>query len=162
MAYVEIDSPGHTASIAWSQPDLISGYNEHPWPTFCNEPPCGQVKLNNDGVYDFFDKLDFFGMEGKSPPKWLRPHFDAFLTMLDDYEISPWSKGDAPSVHMVYAKDGVCSHLKPSDPRPEVRDDDPREMKWLLNTRSDFSAEGWKSLVGDRNVKAIPTPRHCH
>jgi naphtho-gamma-pyrone polyketide synthase len=103
-------------------------------------------------MYDFFDKLDFFGMEGKKPPKWLRAHFDAFLTMLDDYKIAPWKHGNAPRIHIVYAKDGVCSNLKPEDPRPDIRDDDPREMKWLLNSRTDFSAEGWKSLVRGGNV----------
>ncbi|CAF9932855.1 MAG: hypothetical protein GOMPHAMPRED_006683 [Gomphillus americanus] len=57
MPYIEIDSPGHTASIAWSQPDLIVGYNQQPWPTFCNEPPCGQVKLNSKATNEFFDHL---------------------------------------------------------------------------------------------------------
>lgn len=103
-------------------------------------------------MYDFFDQLDFFGMQGQKPPKWLRAHFDAFLTMLDDYNVSAWKKGKVPKTHIVYAKDGVCSMLKPDDPRPEIRDDDPREMKWLLNTRTDFTAGGWKSLVGGKNV----------
>ena len=103
-------------------------------------------------MYDFFDKLDFFGMQGQKPPKWLRAHFDAFLTILDDHKVSAWKEGKAPKTHIVYAKDGVCSMLKPEDPRPEIRDDDPREMKWLLNTRTDFNAGGWKSLVGEKNV----------
>ena len=103
-------------------------------------------------MYDFFDQLDFFGMQGKKPPKWLRAHFDAFLSILDEYKVSAWKEGKAPKTHIVYAKDGVCSNLKPEDPRPEIRDDDPREMKWLLNTRTDFNAEGWKSLVGKKNV----------
>jgi naphtho-gamma-pyrone polyketide synthase len=102
-------------------------------------------------MYDFFDKLDSFGM-GKKPPKWLHAHFDAFLTMLDAYEIAPWKKGKLPKTHIIYAKDGVCSNLKPGDPQPEIRDDDPREMKWLMNTRTDFGADGWKSLVGPGNV----------
>ncbi|KIW01754.1 uncharacterized protein PV09_06930 [Verruconis gallopava] len=103
-------------------------------------------------MYDFFDELDFFGMEGKAPPTWLRAHFDAFLTTLDEYKIAPWKQGNSPATYIVYAKNGVCDMLKPEDPRPEIRDDDPREMKWLLNTRTDFSATGWKSLVGDCNV----------
>lgn len=54
---VEIDSPGHTASVAYSMPELIVAFNEQPWPTYCNEPPCGQMKLNNSAVLGFFDKL---------------------------------------------------------------------------------------------------------
>ncbi|RMZ77064.1 hypothetical protein DV738_g4567, partial [Chaetothyriales sp. CBS 135597] len=106
-------------------------------------------------MYDFFDKLDFFGMQGKAPPKWLRAHFDAFLSLLDDYKVTAWVSRaiPPPKTHIVYAKDGVVSMLKPGDPLPEIREDDPREMKWLLNDRTDFSADGWKSLVGDDTVE---------
>jgi naphtho-gamma-pyrone polyketide synthase len=33
-----------------------------------------------------------------------------------------------------------------------LRSDDPREMKWLLNDRSDFSGNGWEGLVGRGKV----------
>ena len=65
------------------------------------------------------------------------------------------TRSDRLPVHrfklIVYARDGVCKH--PSDPRPEVRPDDPREMVWLLNNRTDFSGGGWGSLVGIENLK---------
>ena len=54
---IEIDSPGHTASVAYSMPELIAAFNEQPWPTYCNEPPCGQMKLNSNATLDFFDKV---------------------------------------------------------------------------------------------------------
>ena len=54
---IEIDSPGHTASVAYSTPDLIVAFNEQPWSTFCNEPPCGQMKLNNNATLAFFDSV---------------------------------------------------------------------------------------------------------
>ena len=60
QSVIEIDSPGHTASIHWSEPELIVGYNEQPWggvPSYCNEPPCGQVKLNNKAVKSYFAKI---------------------------------------------------------------------------------------------------------
>lgn len=100
-------------------------------------------------MYDFFESLDFFGMGGKTPPSWLRPHFNAFISMLDDYKVRPFS-GGALKTHIIYARDGICKN--PEDPRPEIRADDPREMLWLLNNRTDFSASGWKALVGERNV----------
>ena len=56
-AFIEIDSPGHTATIALSHPDLVAGYNQKPWATFCNQPPCGQVKLNSQKVDAFFAKI---------------------------------------------------------------------------------------------------------
>lgn len=101
-------------------------------------------------MYDFFNTLDFFGTKGKAPPSWLRPHFNAFLTMLDDYKVRPRA-GPPLQTHIVYARDGICKH--PSDPRPEVRPDDPREMSWLLNNRTDVSGGGWGSLVGMENLK---------
>jgi len=58
------------------------------------------------------------GMNGKTPPSWLRPHFDAFIQMLDDYKVKPFT-GRTPEVLMIYAKDGICK--RPSDPRPEIR-----------------------------------------
>jgi naphtho-gamma-pyrone polyketide synthase len=101
-------------------------------------------------MYDFFESLNFFGMNGKAPPRWLRPHFNAFIGLLDDYEIQPFSSRPL-NTHIVYARDGICKH--PSDPRPDIHPDDPREMIWLLNNRTDFSGSGWAQLVGAANLK---------
>ncbi len=110
------------------------------------------VGLENppERMYDFFDTLDFFGTKGKAAPSWLRPHFNAFLTTLDNYKVRPFA-GPALQTHIVFARDGICKN--PSDPRPEVRANDPREMIWLLNNRTDFSGAGWGSLVGKENLK---------
>lgn len=55
---IETDMPGHTASIAWSYPELIAAYNRQPdWVTYSAEPPTGQLKLNSSAVYDFLSKL---------------------------------------------------------------------------------------------------------
>lgn len=103
-------------------------------------------------MYDFFQQLGIFGV-GQKVPKWLRPHFDAFIRILDDYEPVAWpsSHGKSPETLMLYAKDGVCKD--PKGPRPEIRPDDPREMIWLLNNRTDFSADGWASLLGRKSLK---------
>lgn len=101
-------------------------------------------------MYDFFESVGIFGSEGKAPPTWLRPHFDAFIRLLDDYEATTLEGGPIET-HIIYARDGICKN--PSDPRPEIRPDDPREMIWLLNNRTDFSGSGWAGLVGERNLK---------
>jgi len=54
---IEIDSPGHLSSVAYSHPDLITAFNVQPWGNDCAEPPCGEIKLNSPAVYSFFDKL---------------------------------------------------------------------------------------------------------
>ncbi|KAL9085529.1 MAG: hypothetical protein Q9165_007574 [Trypethelium subeluteriae] len=114
-------------------------------------------------MYDFFDTLGIFGGGGgdkskSKTPEWLRQHFDAFLRILDDYEPTPLS--DAPATLLVYAKDGVCKD--PNGPKMETRPDDPREMLWLLNNRTDFSADGWASVLGRAklNVKVLDEVNH--
>lgn len=102
-------------------------------------------------MYDFLESLDLFGTNGKTPPSWLRPHFDAFIQMLDAYKVKAFNETTAPMTHMIYARDGLCKH--PNEPRPEVRPDDPREMLWLLNNRTDFSGGGWRDLVGGENMQ---------
>ena len=99
-------------------------------------------------MYDFFDSLGIFGTGKGKTPRWLREHFDAFLRILDDYEPTPLP--DAPASLIVYARDGICKD--PNGPRMETYPDDPREMLWLLNTRTDFSADGWASILGRANL----------
>lgn len=101
-------------------------------------------------MYDFFDSINIFGTSGHPAPSWLRPHFDAFIRLLDNYKIQPFRQDNSgPRTHMLYARDGICKH--PDDPHPETRPDDPREMTWLLNNRTDFRGNGWASLVGRQN-----------
>jgi naphtho-gamma-pyrone polyketide synthase len=101
-------------------------------------------------MYDFFESLGIFGMKDKAPPGWLRPHFDAFIRLLDDYEVEAFA-GAPLETYIVYARDGICK--QPTDPRPEIRPDDPREMLWLLNNRTNFSGSGWAELVGEGNLR---------
>lgn len=123
--------------------------------------PIGLEKLP-PRLYSFFDTIGLFG-EGKAPPpKWLLPHFLAFIDSLDAYKAVPFPYSDPklanklPKTFMVWAKDGVCS--KPGDARPPPASDgsaDPREMLWLLNNRTDLGPNGWDTLVGPEHVGGI-------
>ncbi|KAA6413111.1 MAG: glycoside hydrolase family 20 [Lasallia pustulata] len=56
--YLEIDLPGHTASIAEAYPSLIIAYNSQPsWQTYSAEPPSGQLRLNSSAVPPFLHTL---------------------------------------------------------------------------------------------------------
>ncbi|MCJ1416699.1 N-acetyl-glucosamine-6-phosphate deacetylase [Xylographa parallela] len=55
--YLEIDLPGHTASIHHSYPELITAYNKQPWEPYAAEPPSGQLKLNSSAVSHFLTTL---------------------------------------------------------------------------------------------------------
>jgi hexosaminidase len=50
--------PGHTNSISYSHPELIAASNIQPnWPTYANQPPSGQLKLNNSEVDNFISRI---------------------------------------------------------------------------------------------------------
>ncbi|KAF2790288.1 conidial yellow pigment biosynthesis polyketide synthase [Melanomma pulvis-pyrius CBS 109.77] len=111
--------------------------------------PIGLEKLPTR-LYDYFNSINLFGQGNAPPPSWLLPHFLAFIDALDMYKAQPFP-GEAPQVHVIWAQDGVCKDGKV--PRPEERADDPREMKWLLNNRTDLGPNGWDTLVGGSKIK---------
>ena len=55
--YIEIDMPGHTASIQQSYPELITSFNQKPWETYSAQPPSGQLDLNSSAVPAFIETL---------------------------------------------------------------------------------------------------------
>ena len=57
QVYLEIDMPGHTASVHAAYPDLIQSYNRHPWSNYSAQPCAGQLKLKNTDVLKFIDTL---------------------------------------------------------------------------------------------------------
>lgn len=57
QVYLEIDMPGHTASIHAAYPDLLQSYNRQPWPEFSAQPCAGQFKLDYPPVLDFTETL---------------------------------------------------------------------------------------------------------
>ena len=55
---IEIDMPGHTSSIAFSHPELITGSNIQPnWQDYSAQPGSGQLKLNETAVEAFLASL---------------------------------------------------------------------------------------------------------
>ncbi|OAA34323.1 Beta-ketoacyl synthase [Metarhizium rileyi] len=123
--------------------------------------PIGLEKLPAR-LFDFINGLGLFG-DGKAPD-WLLPHFLAFIDALDEWKPVPWDHAvgreiPAPMTHVLWAEDGVCKGI---DARPEYGDDDPREMAWLLENRTNFGANSWDVLVGEKNllIERIPDANH--
>ncbi|EFP91266.2 uncharacterized protein PGTG_17123 [Puccinia graminis f. sp. tritici CRL 75-36-700-3] len=58
---LEIDTPGHTAIIGESFPELIACKNKAPWSNYAAEPPAGQLRIADDRalalVNEIFDLL---------------------------------------------------------------------------------------------------------
>ncbi|KAM6478351.1 putative conidial pigment polyketide synthase PksP/Alb1 [Trichoderma sp. SZMC 28011] len=123
--------------------------------------PIGLEKLPAR-LFDFINGLGLFG-SGKAPD-WLLAHFLAFIDALDEWKPVPWDKAvdgkaPAPKTFILWAEDGVC---KNTTERPEYRDDDPREMRWLLEQRTNFGGNNWDVLLGERNlnIKRIQDANH--
>ncbi|KAL8714640.1 MAG: hypothetical protein Q9220_001589 [cf. Caloplaca sp. 1 TL-2023] len=121
--------------------------------------PIGLEKLP-PRLYDFFKTAGLFGEGDKPPPAWLLPHFLAFVDSLDLYRAKPFPEGRAPTTHLIWAKDGVCKY--PDSPRPEDMEHAPKEMRWLLNNRTDFGANGWDQLLdkGRMRIETMAEANH--
>ncbi|GAA6035914.1 hypothetical protein JCM8097_005160 [Rhodosporidiobolus ruineniae] len=50
---LEVDMPGHTASIAKSFPDYVACLESTPWATYSAEPPAGQLRLGDEATLQF-------------------------------------------------------------------------------------------------------------
>ena len=47
---LEIDTPGHTAIIGESHPDLVACRDKRPWEKYANQPPAGQLRFADEAV----------------------------------------------------------------------------------------------------------------
>lgn len=105
--------------------------------------PVGLDKLP-PRLYDFFQSVGLFGESDRPPPPWLLPHFLAFVDSLDLYNARPFAAGRAPPTRLIWARDGVCKFSE--SPRPEMKNA-LKEMRWLLNNRTDFGSNEWDRLL---------------
>ncbi|GAA5918632.1 hypothetical protein JCM6882_007887 [Rhodosporidiobolus microsporus] len=54
---LEIDMPGHTASIFNSFPEHIACFETTPWAAYAAEPPAGQLRLGNEATLKFAQEI---------------------------------------------------------------------------------------------------------
>jgi len=54
---LEIDTPGHTASIAESHPSYVACFESSPWGSSANEPPAGQLRFPDPKVDTFINEV---------------------------------------------------------------------------------------------------------
>ena len=106
-------------------------------------------------MYDFLESLDMFSSSTRKTPEWLRAHFTSFVSILDQYRPVAFPKGEkAPPTYIIYARDGICK--RPEDPRPKLPEgaaEYNRDMRWLINNRTDFAGDGRQDLLGERKLQ---------
>ncbi|UNI23894.1 Type I Iterative PKS [Purpureocillium takamizusanense] len=104
-------------------------------------------------LFDDFNRLGVFGTSGRSPPEWLKHHFEGFNTMLHAYEPVPFQANSAGQRQLktwvVWATDGVAA-----DGSVEILPSDPPNVPWLLRSRPEsvLGPNGWDQLVGRENM----------
>ncbi|KAL9596553.1 MAG: hypothetical protein Q9219_005731 [cf. Caloplaca sp. 3 TL-2023] len=107
-------------------------------------------------LHVFLDRIGLLGTgEGKAP-EWLLPHFEAAIRALDAYRPSPMDPKHAPKTFAIWATEGVCPMHRGAEERGKLlppREDDPDNMKWLLEDRTDFGTNGWEELLGEGKMR---------
>ena len=102
----------------------------------------------------FFDSRGLFG-QGETPP-WLLEHFDATVANLHRYVPKAIEESKAPTTFALWAREGVCKD--PSDPRPDLGEEENRSVSWILENRSDLGPNGWDILVGHGKISGVGVP----
>ncbi|KAF8479979.1 N-acetylhexosaminidase [Gautieria morchelliformis] len=78
-AGAEIDTPGHTGSIAFSHPELVACSQASPWSIFANEPPSGQLRLTSNKSISLATSI-FRSVSSDFPSKYLSTGGDELNT----------------------------------------------------------------------------------
>jgi hexosaminidase len=130
---MEIDQPGHTASIWYSHPELIAAFEILPnWDTYAAEPPSGTLKLNSTAVYDFLEKL-----------------FDDLLPRLKPLTSYFHLGGDEVNKNAYNLDDTVCSN-ESAVLQPLMQKFMDRNMKQI--TEAGFTPLVWEEMLLDWNL----------
>ncbi|OAA35274.1 polyketide synthase [Metarhizium rileyi] len=93
--------------------------------------------------------LRFGGRTGKAPD-WLLPHFDGMVEVLGSYTPLPLTNNAQLATLLVYAPRGASNDYHDPDSTLEAVQN--RDIRWILKDRTDFTASGWRSLLGSRKT----------
>ncbi|KAI9658757.1 MAG: N-acetyl-glucosamine-6-phosphate deacetylase [Bathelium mastoideum] len=145
---IEIDSPGHSGSISYSRPDLITAFNIQPnWDSYAAEPPSGALKLNSSAVYEFLE-----GLYGDLLPR-VKPYTSYFHTGGDeinvmDYLLDDTVRSDSDSVIQPLLQkfvDRNHAQIRANGLHPVVWEE--MLLTWNLTLGSDVLIQTWESVT---------------
>ena len=151
--YLEIDLPGHTASIHHAYPDLITAYNK-PWDKYAMEPPAGQLKLNSPDVASFLSTLLTDLLPRSSP---FSTHFHVGGDELNreaynhDETVNSSSK-EVIKPHLQRFMDHVIAHVQSTDLVPVIWED--MLLEWDLKLPPSIIVQTWRSSTSLAAVTA--------
>ena len=152
QVFVELDMPGHTASIAYAYPHLIAAFNELDWSTFAAEPQSGQLKLDSDEVRHFLDAL-FEDLLPRIAPYSTLYHFggdevNQQVHLLDQAVRSNASHILKPLVQRIL--DQVLDHTSRNSLQPVVWEE--MALDWGLDLPEQTLVQVWRS---NKRIKEV-------
>ena len=141
---VEIDSPGHLSSVAYSNPDLVAAFNVQPWGNDCAEPPCGTIQLNNPKVYKFFDDV-YSDLLPRTSKYSKRFHSGGDEVNANSYLYDPTVNSNQPSVLQPLIQK-FKSHLESTINKAGLQNMVWEEMivTWNLTLNKDTIVQTWQ------------------
>lgn len=108
-------------------------------------------------LHQFLDSIGLLGTGNPNgTPGWLLPHFTSSIANLTAYKPKTIDKSKAPQTFAIWARHGVCPN--PEDPRPPISPEDPPNMRWLLDNRTDFGLNGWDKLLAPDKFTTTSMP----
>ena len=151
--YLEIDLPGHTASIFHSHPDLVTAYNK-PWATYAMEPPSGQLKMNSPDVPPFLTTL-FNDLLPRSSPFSSHFHIGGDEINKEAYNLDPTVRSSSSEVLKPLLQkfiDHVLSLVENHSLTPVVWED--MLLEWDLKFPASTIVQTWRSSTSLAKVVA--------
>ena len=142
--YLEIDMPGHTASIFHAYPDLVVAYNLQPWKKWALEPPSGQIRLDSPEVDDFLKTL-FEDLLPRTRPYTSRFHLGGDEFNSEVYTLDPDIRSSSKEVLKPLLQelfDNVIGYLKSQDMVPHIWHD--LLLDWDLDFPPETVFQAWK------------------
>ena len=145
MVYLELDMPGHTASIAHACPGLIAAYSQLDWSTFAAEVGSGQLKLNSSQVHSFLDTL-FTDLLLRLTPLSTMYHLggdevNQMVHLLDETVNSSSKEILKPLIQNIF--NHILSHVHKHSLRPIVWEE--MVLDWDLTLPPDTLVQVWRS-----------------
>lgn len=141
--YFEIDMPGHIGVVGEAFPDLVVAYDAQPYTTYCAEPPCGALKLNNTDVEAFLGTV-FDDLLPRIAPYTAYMHTGGDELKAQDYVLDPaLGTNDTAVLQPLLQKfiDNQHTRIRNAGLNPMVWEE--MVTTWNLTVGSDVVVQSW-------------------
>ena len=142
---IEFDMPGHTTAIGYGYPNLIAAFDAKPWDTYCAEPPCGTLQLNNPDVDTFLETL-FDDVLPRVQPYTAYFHTGGDEVNAQAYTLDPTVKSNNTTIIGEYIQrlvDRNHAQIRAAGLAPIVWEE--MLLDWNLNLGDDVVVQTWLS-----------------